>query len=44
MITPKTIPLIASIVQLDFGEARLDNGVANDMASKSIFVVFIAIH
>jgi hypothetical protein len=44
MITPKTIPLIASIVQGDFGEARADNGVATVVARKWVFVEFIAIH
>lgn len=41
MITPKTIPLIASIVQEDLGEVRLENGVANAVI---VVVEFIAKH
>jgi hypothetical protein len=43
MMTPKTIPLIASMVQGDFPEVRIGNGVANDVADPTNFVEFIII-
>ena len=47
MMIPKTIPLIASIVQGDFPEVKIgtgiDDGVANVVADPTIFVETIII-
>jgi len=47
MMIPKTIPLIASIVQGDFSEVKIgtgiDDGVANVVADLTIFVETIII-
>jgi len=42
-MTPKTIPLIASMVQRDFLEVKIGNGVANAVAYPTTFVEFIII-
>jgi hypothetical protein len=43
MMTPKTIPLMASMVQGDFPEVKVDNGVANAVAYPTTSVEFIII-
>jgi hypothetical protein len=40
MMTPKTIPLIASMFQGDFLEVKIGNGVANAVANPTILVEF----
>jgi hypothetical protein len=40
---PKTIPLIASMVQGDFPEVKVGNGVANAVAYPTTFVEFTII-
>jgi hypothetical protein len=42
-MTPKTIPLIASMVQGDFPEVKIGNGVANAVVYPTTFVEFIII-